>query len=972
MSEDSDSRHAALSLLSLAAAKPCTSTAMETPQFKTIPRLVSQQSELKNDGHHPVAPPSPLVFIGVTLERPPQGSWGMSLFRISNYLVVGCIQQEIMQCFTSWAWATVSPPRLTGDGLFRSKFNGPLYPTSLLQIVAGDVILFINGQTQCDDSIWNASRLDIIAVRFEPARLTAHQILNTTNFDLQQTRPYRAAYAAFQTLGPLLRLVVPRPCQRQLFPTPSQTHRIVSDESLNLESSSQAAAVHLPLHVPDEEVSETQVHEWLQVRKNQWRSDRAKRRRCENCITKLASSPVTPRMSAVVSLQEIPYEDPLVFLCFVLKRDSTNTPWGIHVSLNGRNFLGIGQVNDAISTKTIWARATCAPPPTSFLLSSTSERVIHSLFQHTPPDSGTPLCLQAGDFILSVSGHPVSIFDSLAAISSHMTRSTELTVVAVRHRVSSEVARLAVCEGRNGMEVTTKAFRQLLPILQRASNGVSCLVRKRGTPVQLQKPAPPTLLYRNPLFRDDQGVPILFEDQGSFDVGTTRLAEFLPPITSFPSWLKKRKATWRENWVIHPIDSDGEWWGEDESSTSSVANDFWTQNGYSSFEEWLAASTFKWKQSYSWNCKKREKLTKEFEEVVHFPSNGSERDGSALEQGRHWLRVRKQQWRFLRRKRQRRLQDQRKVSSSPNAKVDNDEGGVEDSNMNEPAAPIVDQSSSPSVTATVPPLPAVAPRPTSVEMSFIDALIEQESQQKALKERHSVDISFLFDARLGCPDDIVVHCLEYLPRSEHGRLLCVSTTTSTALKDRDEVWRQLCPGHWVLPRRPRKRWHEIYVTKIYEEERESRKWADDFLNKAAEILFKQDNLNQIEKLVKQGEKRVDFDINYISAVVCERNSLLNLAAIYSRIKVVRWLVEMKGADIETYDRGGFTPLLNAAWSGDRQLVRYLLSQGADRSKIGLFHFFKPLSSPDFKGLNAEGWARKKGHHKLADLIHIGL
>lgn len=83
-------------------------------------------------------------------------------------------------------------------------------------------------------------------------------------------------------------------------------------------------------------------------------------------------------------------------------------------------------------------------------------------------------------------------------------------------------------------------------------------------------------------------------------------------------------------------------------------------------------------------------------------------------------------------------------------------------------------------------------------------------------------------------------------------------------------------------------------------------------------------------------------------------------------------METKHADIETSDRGSFSPLMNAAWSGDRHLVRFLLSHGADRSKIGFAHYMGPLASPDFKGLNAEAWARKRGHPDLADLIKFGL
>jgi len=88
--------------------------------------------------------------------------------------------------------------------------------------------------------------------------------------------------------------------------------------------------------------------------------------------------------------------------------------------------------------------------------------------------------------------------------------------------------------------------------------------------------------------------------------------------------------------------------------------------------------------------------------------------------------------------------------------------------------------------------------------------------------------------------------------------------------------------------------------------------------------------------------------------------------------VVRWLVETKRADVESSDRGNFTALLNAAYAGDRKMVRFLLSRGADRSKIGRFHYTKPLSSPEFEGLNAEGWAEKNGFPDIAKLLRYGL
>jgi len=78
------------------------------------------------------------------------------------------------------------------------------------------------------------------------------------------------------------------------------------------------------------------------------------------------------------------------------------------------------------------------------------------------------------------------------------------------------------------------------------------------------------------------------------------------------------------------------------------------------------------------------------------------------------------------------------------------------------------------------------------------------------------------------------------------------------------------------------------------------------------------------------------------------------------------------ADIETADRGMFTPLMNAAYRGDKIMVRYLLIRGADRTKLGTSHSSQGLAHPDFKGWTAEEWARKRGHHVVAELIRFGL
>jgi ankyrin repeat protein len=72
------------------------------------------------------------------------------------------------------------------------------------------------------------------------------------------------------------------------------------------------------------------------------------------------------------------------------------------------------------------------------------------------------------------------------------------------------------------------------------------------------------------------------------------------------------------------------------------------------------------------------------------------------------------------------------------------------------------------------------------------------------------------------------------------------------------------------------------------------------------------------------------------------------------------------------DRGNFTALLNAAWAGNKTMVRFLLQKGADRSKIGRFHYTKPVAPSDFGGLTAEGWAERNGHLEVAKLLRLGL
>lgn len=201
-------------LLSLSASLPSKSQSLVTTplsQVRTIPAHEYGGNDLNSRGGSAQSLHDALLYVGVTLERPVTGSWGMTMFRVSQYLVVGSVQQTVMR--QSWGWVTATPPKNGNE--FRSSF-GPLYPTSLLQLVPGDVILSINGQSDFDASIWHSTRLDILAVRLESARRAAHDVLCMRGSN--NNVGYRAAEVAFRTMEPMLpRVILPKACQRQLF-----------------------------------------------------------------------------------------------------------------------------------------------------------------------------------------------------------------------------------------------------------------------------------------------------------------------------------------------------------------------------------------------------------------------------------------------------------------------------------------------------------------------------------------------------------------------------------------------------------------------------------------------------------------------------------------------------------------------------------------------------------------------------------
>ena len=266
----------------------------------------------------------------------------------------------------------------------------------------------------------------------------------------------------------------------------------------------------------------------------------------------------------------------------------------------------------------------------------------------------------------------------------------------------------------------------------------------------------------------------------------------MAPVDDFPSWLKKRKESWRSTYKVHKHENDILGDGDDDiyidRELCDVSQDFWTHQGFQSFNEWLQQRKERWKIGYKVYRHKRQKIQQECEEVVHL-------NDPSVSGFNHWLRIRKNQWKVMRRKRQRQREE---VGEEV---MDIDTAKEQASALSSPGEACISTCKS----------PIFSPHHDSgdrrkrlkvsvdIDMACIDAILEEEERQrKARAERPPVDISFLFDSDKMCPDDVVVHCFEFLDRKEHSKLLCINKETSTSLKTREEVWRQLCPSHWIL------------------------------------------------------------------------------------------------------------------------------------------------------------------------------
>lgn len=688
-----------------------------------------------------------------------------------------------------------------------------------------------------------------------------------------------------------------------------------------------------------------------------------------------------------------------------------------------------------------------------------------------------------GDRVLAIDGRslPKNSKSVTADIASHLRAIRSFSILVLRHPLVVHSTAVAVQkEGKchyplQISSVANDAWNKVFSVLpplpssssQQVITGVSIAASKpKISHTQTAIAKKNEIVHRNPLFFQNGSKEFIPYDDNtsSFDYELymqedgTRASLFLPPLFStnsdnshtpstFNDWLLKRKSSWRRRYTPYQYVDEkkqrrqqelqqkrkfqqeqrllqkqmrDEFDGICDRHASSVAVDFWTPQGFASFQEWLQNRSIRWQRSYSWNKRKRQRIEKEcFEQIVHLPcavahysgstgstkSKGKPKSSSnsttsitvtpspgqpgtcSSEQFEEWLKVRRNQWRMSRRKRKR---QRRSLPTEPgtHARDTSCEDDAEISAKFSSERNAVSPRCIASLNVNDKPLDPTEKQPAckrklqfvteeDQEMAFIDQILEEKEKEREelrrkMAERPPIDIARFFDASHGIPDDVVVHCLTYLPSEEHGKLLAIDYNISKFLQDREQVWKQLCPSHWVLPRRPRKPWHELYLTRLKNERELHQKRWDDLLVKCSHALWKRDDLQKIEKIVEKAEKDFGFDLNYSSGVVCERNSILNLAVIHGRHKVVRWLVDKKGANIETSDRGNFTPLLNAAWSGDRWLVRFFLQRQSDRAVRGTQHYTQGIAPPGFEGRTAEEWAEKRGHPEVAKLIRLGL
>eukprot|EP00898_Chlorokybus_atmophyticus_P002130 jgi/Chlat1/2918/Chrsp2S04670 len=203
------------------------------------------------------------------------------------------------------------------------------------------------------------------------------------------------------------------------------------------------------------------------------------------------------------------------------------------------------------------------------------------------------------------------------------------------------------------------------------------------------------------------------------------------------------------------------------------------------------------------------------------------------------------------------------------------------------------------------------------------------------------------------PDELVAEVLKHLQPADLAAL-ALADRAHAALSKRDGVWKALMSmTRMRVPVHPRQSFRRVYIDRCRSRERMDSTSHFLFLKGCYDMLCKRDSV--------AGEcyehQRSVLGMMVDDAVALITNSLLNLASRCSALRCIQELVEVWGADIETSDGDGFTPLLNAAWRGELRICKYLLSKGADVSAKGVYKSRGPFDACE--------WASIQGHTTLA-------
>ena len=110
------------------------------------------------------------------------------------------------------------------------------------------------------------------------------------------------------------------------------------------------------------------------------------------------------------------------------------------------------------------------------------------------------------------------------------------------------------------------------------------------------------------------------------------------------------------------------------------------------------------------------------------------------------------------------------------------------------------------------------------------------------------------------------------------------------------------------------------------------------------------DVNILKLLVENG-----LDLNYQNS---QGIGIFDEALNYDDLEFIKYLVEEKGLNpLVTNRKSGFTPIMQAASYGYLDIVKYLLSKGAD------------IEERDRFGFNAKDYARKLGQTSVLDYFN---